>query len=495
MKNLKFLTLLLLSLFFVNAFSQAPINVNDAYRLKLDQPVTTEWAKARFKNETPLLMLSTSRLTQIKTAIKNDSTVNKLYRIYKRDADYLCASKPQGKGNSTLAGNREAIYRNTTLALVALVETDNKKYINRLNDELLDLSAKTQLTNPLDCTERAFAMAVGMSWGKNWLPKTTVALVKTTLVDDFLLPSLELAKQNKGSVERSNNWELVYNSGLMAAAIVTADVNPKLSAEVISRSLDKLPQALDADYPQIAHLEDNMSRNYGAIYTIYALEMCRETFGTDFGFSKSPGFMEAPLLDLISISPTGQTFDFYEDKANGSNERFSVFSWFDTQLQRPHYFDRVAYNERLKARFNGNVWNIVDRYEPLSILWLVENKYSKNKMILPEKYFGKGLNPLVVMRSKTDAHGFYFAAKGGKSSTSQGKMDAGSFVYELDGVRWAINLDLQHTEAAEKVMGSELWNFKQTAKRWELLSFNNFGHNTLTVNGQFFDVDAALSIL
>ena len=62
-------------------------------------------------------------------------------------------------------------------------------------------------------------------------------------------------------------------------------------------------------------------------------------------------------------------------------------------------------------------------------------------------------------------------------------MDAGSFVFELNGVRWSIDPGNQDYTALEAVLGtSGLWGSQQTSPRWTLLTKNNFGHSTLTVN-------------
>jgi hypothetical protein len=124
-----------------------------------------------------------------------------------------------------------------------------------------------------------------------------------------------------------------------------------------------------------------------------------------------------------------------------------------------------------------------------SLLWLCENKFSNSHTYLPEKWIGKGLNPVAYFRSQIAIVVFSSVSKAGKAHLAHGNMDAGSFVYELDGERWAVDPGIQGYTALEKVMGSELWSFKQDARRWELLSKNNFGHSTLTVNNQMFDVD------
>jgi hypothetical protein len=62
-------------------------------------------------------------------------------------------------------------------------------------------------------------------------------------------------------------------------------------------------------------------------------------------------------------------------------------------------------------------------------------------------------------------------------------MDAGSFVYEKNGVRWALELGLQSYGTLES-KGVALWNNKQDGQRWDVFRLGNTGHSTLVINGE-----------
>ena len=108
-------------------------------------------------------------------------------------------------------------------------------------------------------------------------------------------------------------------------------------------------------------------------------------------------------------------------------------------------------------------------------------------------WYGGGANPVLLVRndwtsSDSDA---YLAVKGGKANNSHGHMDAGSFVYDAYGQRWAYDLGMQgyaRVEKAFKETGGSLWNFKQDSRRWTLLRYNNYHHNTITLNDALHEV-------
>jgi hypothetical protein len=118
-------------------------------------------------------------------------------------------------------------------------------------------------------------------------------------------------------------------------------------------------------------------------------------------------------------------------------------------------------------------------------VWLSEFK-PKTVSTLPLAWKGDGVNPIVIFRSEANDPGhYYFGGKGGKATLSHGNMDAGSFVFELNGVRWSIDPGTQSYNEIEQT-GFDLWSNCQECQRWILLSKNNFGHSTLTVNNALF---------
>jgi hypothetical protein len=64
-------------------------------------------------------------------------------------------------------------------------------------------------------------------------------------------------------------------------------------------------------------------------------------------------------------------------------------------------------------------------------------------------------------------------------------MDAGSFIFELDGERWVVDPGNQSYNEVEQA-GFDLWGNCQECQRWILLTKNNFGHSTVSVNNALF---------
>ena len=69
-------------------------------------------------------------------------------------------------------------------------------------------------------------------------------------------------------------------------------------------------------------------------------------------------------------------------------------------------------------------------------------------------------------------------------------MDAGSFVFELNNVRWVLDPGVQDYNALEQA-GFDLWGMCQNCQRWSLITKGNLGHSTLSVDDARFNVTAS----
>jgi hypothetical protein len=70
-------------------------------------------------------------------------------------------------------------------------------------------------------------------------------------------------------------------------------------------------------------------------------------------------------------------------------------------------------------------------------------------------------------------------------------MDAGSFVFESQGVRWACDLGNQKyapLEIAMKKLKKNLFDRSQNSGRWTVMRYNNYHHNTITLNENLHNV-------
>ncbi len=103
---------------------------------------------------------------------------------------------------------------------------------------------------------------------------------------------------------------------------------------------------------------------------------------------------------------------------------------------------------------------------------------------MPLAWQSKGVVPIALLRSSwDDATATFVGLKAGAPAGHHGHMDAGSFVLDSDGVRWASDLGAEDYNGIEQ-RGMNLWGTAQNSDRWTIFRLSNFGHNTLVIDDQ-----------
>ena len=77
--------------------------------------------------------------------------------------------------------------------------------------------------------------------------------------------------------------------------------------------------------------------------------------------------------------------------------------------------------------------------------------------------------------------------KGGCGKTSHGHLDAGSFVFDAKGYRWAMDLGMTGYSTIEKMLaelGGNLFDVGQNSLRWSVFRLKNESHSTITSPGR-----------
>jgi hypothetical protein len=322
--------------------------------------------------------------------------------------------------------------------------------------------------------EMSLAVSLAIDWTAGDLPKSTIKLALSALIEKGLKPSYD--KKNNSWLESNSNWNPVCNAGMVAAAIVIAEKDPELASRTISRALNKLPIALKAYSPNGVYPEGTSYWMYGTGYAVLIISMLESAFGSDFGLSNFPGFMESAYFRIKTNTPSGWFYNFADSSDKRSNNGDVILAWFASKTGNKLFYE--------KERFLNPPTEMYKLYRNTgaSLVWISQYKEGKED-VLSTAWKGDGVNPVVFFSNKNDRFYYYFAGKGGGASVNHGNMDAGSFIFELNGVRWVVDPGNQSYHELEKI-GFDLWASCQDCERWTLLTKNNFGHSTLTINNK-----------
>lgn len=477
------LTCIFISLLFLFSGVFAQENTTGNPPKKLDNPVTAAYIKSKMKKSSPRLGLTPAIEKNLKARIKSDPVVKNYYAAMKLSAKDIM-EKPlltyNVIGRRLLSTSRAMLQRMTTLAMVYRIDKD-PAVLKRIDTELTAICnfPDWHPSHFLDVAEMSLAAAIAVDWTGEFLPKNTVALAKKSLIEKGINPSF--VKGNFGWVNGGNNWNQVCNGGMIAAAIVIGDQNPELAAKTISRSLEGMPSALKQYAPSGVYPEGATYWNYGTSFSCVTSSILETAFGTDFGISAYPSFMESANFRILATAPSGWYFNYADCGDRAESEGDIVLAWFAQKSGNPLYLEKEKFLHPSEGTPRPS------RLAGLGLIWLSEFN-EKAGTTLPNEWFGDGPNPLAIFRGgKDDPTGYYFGGKGGRGNLSHGNMDAGSFVFELNGVRWVVDPGSQDYNELEQA-GFDLWGMCQDCERWSLLTKGNFGHSTISVDDARFNV-------
>lgn len=449
---------------------------------KLQNPMSVQYLKANLLKTQPRLVLNADLEKLVKSKLKSDPVIQNMYKAIQANAE-----KIQGKpllerkleGRRLLGVSREMLYRMNMLGMVYRIEK-NAKVLDRINKEVIAV-CNFKDWNPshyLDVAEMSMAVAIALDWTAGKLPKATIEMAKTALIEKGIKPSWPENGKNPGWAFGHNNWNQVCNGGMIAASIAIAEKDPELAAKTISRALDGMVNALVQYQPDGVYPEGSTYWAYGTSFTIMTAAMLESAFGTDFGIANYPGLKESAIYRVLMNTPSGWYYNFADCGDKRSEGGDVALAWFASKTGNKSFFEKERFLKPTEELGE------LSRISGAALVWMSQY-VEKDGVKVPQNWKGDGSNPIVIFNGDESNPGYYFGGKGGRGTTSHGNMDAGSFIFELNGVRWSIDPGNQSYNTLEQA-GFDLWNSTQNGQRWKLLTKNNYGHSTVTVNDSLF---------
>ena len=327
------------------------------------------------------------------------------------------------------------------------------------------------------------AAALGLAY--DWLFKNLSKKTKDNIVEWLEKYCYDACLKDTKQVwwyKASNNWNHVCNAGIVISALATYERHPEIARQLISKSILSNPKGMEGVYaPDGAGYEGPGYWNFATAYEDMLLMVLSDAFGTDFGLGDLPGFNKAGLFKVFAISNCNKQFNFADCGEKGGA---SVPLWYLAyRFKQPGLlFREVEYLKGEKPYGDrGFFVALASAYR----MGDVEITPCKDRL-----YCARGTAPLVIARSGWEKNDPYLGIKGGTPKSNHGHMDVGSFVYDSEGVRWAMDMGAgpggyeRYRNAIRKTSGAkgDLFNTGQNSPRWRFFHHNNRQHNTLTIN-------------
>lgn len=439
----------------------------------------------------PRLLLPKGTEKKLLKQINRDAVWKEIHTATLGEADRIITlpvSERIKTGMRLLAVSRENLRRIFILSY-AYRMTGQEKYLVRAEQEMLKAASFSDW-NPshfLDVGEMTMALGVGYDWLYPALSEASRRTIREAIVKKGFKPSYDTAYN--WFVDAEHNWNQVCNGGLAFGAIAVAESEPEWAQKIIDRAIDKVRLPMRHYAPDGAYPEGPGYWGYGTLFNVLLIGGLESTFGTDYGLSQMPGFMQTGTYEMQMVSPLIKHFNYMDNSYEP--ESSSAPFWFYSKTQDPSVLcQQVSILQRDTAKKY-----LKDRVLPAMLIWGAGAPMEK--AVAPQETFwaGRGNTPVCVMRSGWgDPNARFVGVKLGSPSINHGHMDVGSFVFEADGVRWAIDLGSEDYNTTE-TRGVDLWNMAQQSQRWDVFRYNNRSHNTLTFNDKLQRVNGSAQII
>lgn len=427
----------------------------------------------------PRLILHEGDMETVHKIVATDPAAARLHRFIARRADKYLTEPVQQRtmeGRRLLTISRRVEERVLYCAYMYLY-TGDRRYAERAEAEML-AAADFSDWNPshfLDVAEMTAALAIGYDWLYDVLPEPSRRRIADAIINKGLLGAQE--DKQMWFYRSTNNWNQVCNGGLVMGALAVRELRPDLAEAIVRKALTTNPKSMHSYAPDGIYPEGYGYWAYGTWYEVLMIEALRSVRGESADLERSAGFLASAEFMNYMVAPSGKCFNF-SDSAAINTVGNPLLYWFAAETGNPS----LAWAEAKRLVDMEQFRVESPRMMPFAMLFASRCDMSQAKPLDSRFWAGRGAMPLFIYRSGWDrADDTYLAAKGGSPSHSHAHMDAGSFVYEWGGVRWAIDLGSQNYHSLEK-RGIKLFAKGQESPRWSIFRLNNTSHGTLMIN-------------
>ncbi len=436
---------------------------------------------ADLKRPHPRLLLLKGEEKGLLQKVQSDKSLNTIHDAILAECGRLQNAAPVERimtGRRLLSVSREALRRIFQLSY-AYRTTGDKKYLQRAEKEMLAVAdfADWNPTHFLDVAEMTMAVAIGYDWLHDDLAESTRQKVRTAILKKGLEPSYD--KNYNWFLNAEHNWNQVCNAGMTFGALAIAEHEPELAERTLTRALESIPKPMEAYGPDGGYPEGFGYWEYGTSFNVLFLSALEKALGTDYGLSQIPGFMQTAGFEQHIVGPMGIVHNWGD--SGDRNGVSPALYWFAQKKNDPSllWMQKKVLDEQPGRDL------VKDRTLPALLIWGAGMKLDNVPPPQEKFWMGQGPSPVAMMRSSwTDPNAIFVGFKAGSASVNHAHMDAGSFVLDALGERWAMDFGPQNYNSLEE-RGIKLFGREQDAERWDIFRYNNLVHNTLTIDGQY----------
>lgn len=263
----------------------------------------------------------------------------------------------------------------------------------------------------------AFAVSVSYDWCRQVWSEADKAMVERALLRQGLRVGLEYYNGKRKMWREGGVTSAVFNTGMLAAALVMADLYPTTVRELLDRVLSNIEPCFAAFSPDGGRPEGVSAWEETFSALSYFVSMLTYACGSDYGFAALPGFSASAWFAYRSepsfAGRADAAWSFRYARQNG---------------------DRALAKFRRKELEAG-----ICKVSLADILYFIPtDEKSTDAPRIDAVYRGAGL---AAMRSSWEQGAVFVSLHGGVNGTAHTAPDAGRVLLDVAGVRFLTDLN------------------------------------------------------
>jgi hypothetical protein len=410
-----------------------------------------------------------------------------------------------GEQQGTVTPGSKAMFRMATLGTLHFVDGD-VRWKERGIREMVAITDPATFQNwyvdePMVTADFLIAACLGYDYFKDGMTEKQVADARTYMIEKGIGalaarlkgdPIPESAKGKaagvsdaktkapaKGTPKKQEDTEpdaehMAMASALILAAICLHDDDVGAARQAVDAAGKVFGKGMERFAPAGIWPEGMEAGEQVLDYAIMVMQTLKANANTDFGFSLLEGLPQAGLARIHLVGPTGQLFN-YGDAAGSSLSR----PWVSTWLAGVHG------NFGIKALAAGVAPGADTAFLNLAGHFMYYNAQAAGDGAQDTLDYGVAGGQMATMRTSWDKTAAFVAIKGGDNGIPTSQLDLGTFVLDMGGKRWGIELGAE----SDRAEGFDPKAADRT-KRYNLYLEGTPGQNTLEI-GQEEELPAA----
>ncbi|MEF3302347.1 tandem-95 repeat protein [Paenibacillus sp. GYB003] len=411
----------------------------------------------------PRLLADKADFDRARAWIESDPNMAGWYERLRQEAEPILQTSPLPYAAN--GGNNGAIRDRLLRTSLMYQLSGDARYAARTIRELEALAGYAdwggRYNNILAMAELSHAVSLAY----DWVYEAMTPAQRDAIAESIRVKVLNVALDWYRGVFRHNgeynNINLVDNGNFGMAALAIIDASPAAEAaatETLAGMYRKLQQSLRHYTPDGAWPEGPAYWHYGGQYLTYLMASLHNVLGTDYGLSALDGIEQSGDYPYHLLGEGG-FFDFYD---GGISMAQPESMWFADFFGKPEH-----------AWHLGDLYRRKGVYHPLYLVLYRPGMFDVKPTELDRFYSSIESGS---MRSGWDDPDALFASMKGVNETlkSHFDLDAGTFVFDALGVRWAMDTGNESYDLPG------FWDYNN--QRWTYYRKKTEGHNTIVVN-------------